>query len=287
MAADLGLVAGTSSLGTVPSNALLVGKTPIEDDVAAHLPTGGRFAFYDPQEYSSGATTADTGRPDANVLAHLRSVGGYASIVNGNYNAVTLTHAQGELNVPRLKTGSFGQLDLAEILTAPEYFLVPLVGAPRSLEEVKQASAPRGSDPVLPMGNRSDFTDSGYAFYPPPRGAMTTGQSNTWFFGESLSGSHATLLLAAGSTSAQIRFGTVSTSGRTTWGSRVTVAPGATSVGSTLPTRVRSRPDRSGGRGASAAAPGGHSGRAYELRAGRGALPCRATRALAPARFNR
>ena len=83
MAADLGLLAGTSSLLTVPSNAVLAGATAVENYVAAHMAPGGRFAFYDPQGYSSGPTIADTGRPDANVLARLPSVGGYASIVDG------------------------------------------------------------------------------------------------------------------------------------------------------------------------------------------------------------
>ncbi len=235
MAADLGLVAGTSSLVTVPSNALLAGKTVIEDYVAAHLSQGGRFAFYDPQEYSSGVTAGDTGRPDANVLARLRSVGGYASIVNGEYSSVTLTHTQGELNVPRLATGAFRPLDLADILTAPEYFLVPLTGAPDSLQEVMQASEPTGKDPVLPLGNRAHFTDSSYVFYPPPRRAITAGQSSKWFFGKSLSAARATLLLAPGATPAQIRFGIVSSSGRTTWGRRVAVVRGAKSVASPLP----------------------------------------------------
>jgi Bacterial membrane protein YfhO len=235
MAADLGLVAGTSSLVTVASNSLLAGRTTPEKYMAAHLSPGGRFAFYDPQEYASGITTADTGRPDANVLARLRSVGGYASIVNGSYNAATLTHSQGELRIPGLAAGVFRQLDLADILTAPEYFMVPVIGAPRSLAEVKQESEPAGDDPVLPLGNRANFTDSSYAFYPPPRPAIAAGRSSKWFFGKSLSASRATLLLAPGATPAQIRFGIVSSGGRTTWGQRVTVVRGATSVGSMLP----------------------------------------------------
>ncbi len=235
MAADLGLMAGTSSVLTVPSNAVVAGSTSVENYVAAHLTTGGRFAFYDPQDYTSALTTADTGRPDDNVLAGIPSVGGYASIVNESYNSATLTHSQGELNVPRLASGTFAQLDLQDILTTPEYFLVPLTGAPSALGEVTQASEHKGQDAVLPLGDRADFTDSGYSFYPGPRGELLTGGSSRWFFGESLVASRATLLLASGATTARIRFGTVTTSGQTMWGPPVAVAPGARSVGSRLP----------------------------------------------------
>jgi hypothetical protein len=235
MAADLGLVAGTSSLVTTPSNAVLSGTTAVENYVAGHLAPGGRFAFYDPQDYSSGPTTAITGRPDANVLARLKSVGGYASIVDGHYDSVTLTHSEGELNVPRLGTGAFRQLDLQDILTAPEYFLVPLSGTPQALEQVRQASEAAGHDPVLPLGNRGNFADTGYPYYPAPRMQMVAGQSNKWFFGESLSPVRANLLLGPGATPARIRFGTLGPRGGTDWGPAVSVARGARSVGSMLP----------------------------------------------------
>ena len=51
MAADLGLMVGTSSVLTVPSNAVVAGTTAVENYVAGHLAPGGRFAFYDPQGY--------------------------------------------------------------------------------------------------------------------------------------------------------------------------------------------------------------------------------------------
>jgi hypothetical protein len=235
MVADLGLVAGTSSLVSVPSNALLSGTTVLESYVAAHLAPGGRVAYYDPQGYSNGLTAEDTGRPDANVLARLPSVAGYASIVNGSYNSVTLTHSEGELNVPRLGSGAFRQLDLQDILTAPEYFLVPLTGMPRALGQVRQVSEAEGHDPVLPLGNRANFADSGYTFYPLPREPILAGQSSSWFFGESLSPGRASLLLAPGATPARIRFGTLAPGGGTSWGSPVSVPAGAHSVGSSLP----------------------------------------------------
>ena len=65
---------------------------------AAHLAPGGRFDLYDPQGYSERPASRH-GVARRQLLAGLPSVGGYASIVNGNYNTVTLTHTQGELNV--------------------------------------------------------------------------------------------------------------------------------------------------------------------------------------------
>ena len=84
---DLGLVAGTSGLVTLPSNALVGGTTPVESHVAADLTSGGRFDVFDPQRYGEGPGEAAAGLPDDNVVAQLPSVGGYASIVNGAYDA--------------------------------------------------------------------------------------------------------------------------------------------------------------------------------------------------------
>jgi hypothetical protein len=237
MAADLGLVAGTGALTATPSSALIAGTTPIENYVAAHLAPGGRFDFYDPQGYSSGPSTAETGRPDDNVLARLPSIGGYASIVSGSYNDLTLTHTQGELNVPRLASGAFRQLDLQDILTAPEYFLVPLTAAPASLSEVRQASLSKGDDAVLPLGSQADVTDSGYTYYPQPRRELRAGQVTRWFYGESLAPSLARVLTTPGATPARIRFGTVESSGRITWGPDATVGRGAGRADGALPTR--------------------------------------------------
>ena len=86
-----------------------------------------------------------------------------------------MTHTQLELNVPRLAAGAFTQLDLQDILTAPEYFLVPLAGAPTTLDDVTQVSEAEGQDAVLPLGNRANFTDSGYSFYPGPRSGIRRG----------------------------------------------------------------------------------------------------------------
>jgi hypothetical protein len=237
MAADLGLMAGTSALTVTPSNALLAGTTPVESSLAAHLAPGGRFDFYDPQGYSSGPSTAETGRPDGNVLARLPSVGGYASIVSGSYNALTLTHTEGELNVPRLASGALRQLDLQDILTAPEYFLVPLTTAPVSLHEVRQASVSKGDDAVLPLGSRANVVDRDYPSYPAPRGALRAGHVTRWFYGESLAPRRASVLTTSGATPARIRFGTVQSTGRITWGPEVSVSRQARRADGALPTR--------------------------------------------------
>jgi hypothetical protein len=237
MAADLGLVAGTSALIATPSNAVLAGTTPIERYMAAHLAPGGRFDFYDPQGYSSGPTTADTGRPDNNVLARLPSIGGYASIVSQSYNALTLTHTQGELNVPALASDALAQLDLQEILTAPEYFLVPLAASPASLGQVRQAALPRGQDAVLPLGSQANVTDSGYTYYPGPRQTLRAGPVTRWYYGESLAPSVAIVLTTAPISPARIRFGTVAANGQIAWGPDVSVARGAGRAAGAPPAR--------------------------------------------------
>ena len=232
---DLGLIAGTSPLVVTPSNAVLGGRTPDERLLAAHLTSGGRFDLYDPQAYAQGGNRAlSTGLPDANILARLPSLGGYAAIVSGRYNSVTLTHAQRELNVSRLGAGEFTQLDLQEILTAPEYFLVPLHGVPSSLQRVRRASLAAGEDRVLPMGSRAD-TDAAYPPYPARRPKLVEGQSSTWFFGRSLDPPRAGLVLAPGATGSRIGFGKVGADGAIRWGPTVAVAAGATSVGGKLP----------------------------------------------------
>ena len=105
-----------------------------------------------PQGYANGSNNFATGLPDVNVLARLPSVGGYASIVSGGYNTVTLAHQSGDFNVPQLGNGQFAELDLQDIVTAPEYFLLALRGTPTTLAGVRQMSEFHGQDPVLPMG---------------------------------------------------------------------------------------------------------------------------------------
>jgi hypothetical protein len=237
MIVDLGLIAGTSQLITFPSNAVLAGDTSIERDVAAHLSPGDRFDVYDPQQYASGSGIAFTGLPDDNVLARLPSVGGYASIVSGNYNTRTLTHGTGQLNVPLLASGQLDDLDLQEIVTTPEYFLLALDGAPTARGGVHQITEEHGSDPVLPLGIQANVVNGEYPAYPAPRQGLGPGRSSAWFFGETLDPTRAEVLMASPATKAVIRIGTQSPAGTTRWGSPITVVPGSHKVVGQLPGR--------------------------------------------------
>jgi hypothetical protein len=232
---DIGSTAVLGQLSTVPSNSLLSGHTPVENYVAAHLAPDGRFDVYDPQDYG-GPSHFSTGLPDLNILSRLPSVGGYASIVNGDYSVLTNTHTQGDLNISQLANGTLDGLDLQEVVTVPEYFLLPVAGHPATLGSVQQVPESHHADPVLPLGNGPNFDDTAYPFYPQPRPALSAGQGSSWFFGEPLRASTATLLFSGRSTTAVIRFGDVSSDGSTTWSRAVVVRAGATGVTGTLPT---------------------------------------------------
>jgi hypothetical protein len=235
VAVDLGLMALTSQLTQAPPNDLVSGTTPVQQLLAAHLSPGGRFVNYDPQTYSSYPGSPQ-GIPDLNIIPGLPSVSGYASIVNSNYESVTHTHKQDDLDIGQLGSGTLNRLDLQEIVTVPEYFLVPLASAPRSLTEVRQASEGFGSDPVLLRGYGANFNETAYPFYPGPRPALHSGQTESWFLGESLEPASATLLFThATSSDALVRFGILTADGSTRWGATVPVAAGVNGVTERLP----------------------------------------------------
>jgi hypothetical protein len=236
MAVDLGLTVGTSQLVTLPSNAVLGGRTAMEVEVARHLAPGARFDVYNPQGYAPAAGAFVTGLPDDNVLARLPSVGGYAAIVSGNYAARTFTHDSGQLNVTLLGAGKLDELDLADLVTAPEYFLSPLRSAPAPGGALDRISEAPETDAVVPMGITTDVPEGGNPTYTPERPARGTGQASRWFFGESLRPARASVLLASAPTApVQIRFGSVSARGTTRWGAPVTVPAGAREAGGSLP----------------------------------------------------
>ena len=124
--------------------------------MVANLAPGGRITSYDPQGYDT-YPQGPQGTPDLNILAGLPSVSGYASIVNGGYEATTHTHEQGDLNIAELTSGTLDRLDLQEIVTLPEYFLVPLATVPRSLSEVQQVSEGFEHDPLLERGFGANY----------------------------------------------------------------------------------------------------------------------------------
>ena len=182
---DVGLMGVTSQLIQTPPNDLIAGTTPIEKLMAAKLPPGGRLVNYDPQTYSSYPGSPQ-GVPDLNIIPRLPSVSGYASIVNGNYESTTHTHEQDDLDIGQLASGMLGRLDLREVVTVPEYFLVPLQAVPRSLGDFTQISEGFGADPVLARGYGADFNETTYPFDPGPRPALSAGQTASWFYGETL-----------------------------------------------------------------------------------------------------
>ena len=236
VAVDLGIMALTSQLASTPSNDLVAGTTPIQQLTAANLAPGARMLNYDPQTYDSQPGSPQ-GVPDLNIIPELPSVAGYASIVNGNYESVTHTHEQDDLDIGQLASGTLDRLDLREVVSLPEYFLVPLQSVPRSIDDTtQQASEGLGTDPVLPLGYGADFNDTGYPFYPGPRGPLRSGQTASWYFGEVIQPTSATLVLGSGAAPGTVvSIGTLSADGSTHWGAPVPVGPGARQVTGQLP----------------------------------------------------
>jgi hypothetical protein len=235
VALDLGLIAGTSQLTQIPSNDLIAGTTPVQQLTAAHLAQGARMVAYDPQAYASWPGSPQ-GTPDLNIIPRLPSVSGYASIVNSGYEASTHTHEQYDLDVGQLATGGLDRLNLRQIVTVPQYFMVPLTAMPRSVDDIHQASEGYGTDPVLVRGYGAVFNSTSYPSYPGPRPALEGGQSASWFFGEQISPTAATLVLAnPAAAGTSVRFGTLTATGSNRWGDSVAVPAGATRVTGALP----------------------------------------------------
>ena len=230
VAIDVGLMGLTSQLTATPPNDLLSGTTPIEKLMVAKLPTGGRIMNYDPQTYSSYPASPQ-GVPDLNIIPGLPSISGYASIVNGNYESTTHTHEQDDLDIGQLSSGTLGRLDLRELVTVPQYFLVPLQATPRSFEDFTQTSESFGTDPVLARGYGANFNDTAYPFDPGPRPALGTGKTASWFYGETLESESATLVLEhPASRGTSVRFGALLADGTTRWGVAVPVPAGVSAV---------------------------------------------------------
>ena len=95
-AADLGLIAGTSQL-VVPAVECRRGRGHAGGERTSPRiwRPGGASTSTTRRGTRNGPNDCDTGLPDDNVLARLPSVGGYASIVSGNYNAPHLDPRRG------------------------------------------------------------------------------------------------------------------------------------------------------------------------------------------------
>jgi hypothetical protein len=156
--------------------------------------------------------------------------------VNGQYEAVTSTHEQGSINVGALGAGSLDVLNLQEIVTLPEYFMIPLVSFPRTIRSVQANSLGFVPDSAMPRGFSFTFNQLPYPSLPGPRPPLQHGQRASWFFGETLQPRSAMVLLThpAGATSV-VRFGLLGTNGATVWSAPVSVPAGAQAVSSPLP----------------------------------------------------
>jgi hypothetical protein len=237
VAIDLGLMALTSQLTEFPPNDLVSGTTPVQQLMGSQLTPGGRFINYDPQTYESYPESLQ-GIPDLNIIPRLPSISGYASIVNGNYEAMTHTHEQQNLDIGQLGNETLDRLNLQQIVTVPEYFLVPLGSLPRSATDVSSGQVHEniGSDPVLPRGYSINYNQTPYPFYPGPMPSLHPGGTRSWFFGESLEPASATLLFEGPpGASTTIRFGALDANGTTRWGPFVPVTAGAQSVTGRVP----------------------------------------------------
>jgi hypothetical protein len=268
VAIDLGLMALTSQLTQIPPNDLISGNTPVQQLMASELSAGGRFINYDPQTYQSYPGSPQ-GIPDLNIIPRLPSISGYASIVNGNYEAVTHTHEQQNLDIGQLGNGTLDRLNLEQIVTLPEYFLVPLGPLPRSELEasVRRVHENIGSDPILPRGYAYNYNETTYPFYPGPMPSLHSGETRSSFFGESLEPASATLLLQRpAGVNATIRFGALDANGATRWGPFVPVAAGAHVVTGRVPRgNAIGLSVQSGGTVPAYRAVVGVGGQAYEL----------------------
>ena len=232
---DLGIMALTSQLVETPPNDVIAGNSPTQQLMAAQLPAGGRMLNYDPQTYRSYPGSPQ-GIPDLNIIPKLPSVSGYASIVNGNYEAATHTHEQNDLDIGQLASGTLDNLNLSELVTMPEYFLVPLDTMPRSVDDIQQVNENIGTDPVLTRGFGVDYNETAYPFYPGPRAALASGGHESWFFGGSFGATAVTLIFSRPvGTGAVLRFGELTQAGATHWGTAVAAAPGTSRITVQLP----------------------------------------------------
>jgi hypothetical protein len=150
---------------------------------------------------------------------------------------MTHTHEQQNLDIGQLSNGTLDRLNLQQIVTLPEYFLIPLASLPRSATQTTPPVYDNiGSDPNLPRGYAPNYNQTPYPFYPGLRSSLHSGQTNSWFFGESLRPFSATLLFARpAAAGSAVRFGVLGADGSTRWGPFVPVSPGSQRVTGRLP----------------------------------------------------
>ncbi len=161
---DLALFGLSSATGFASATPDVV--EPSKAEAATVLGTEGRFAIYDPATYDYVQLGA-IGQPDLNVFTTLPSVQGYGSIVDNTYGTVTGTHFIDMLDPCALARGIFTPLRLRTLLTGPSQLATAV---PRS-----------GVLPSAPA---------------PCPGAPRAGtaKERTWYFGQTLTLTGATLV---------------------------------------------------------------------------------------------
>ena len=124
-----------------------------------------------------------------------------------------------------------GRLDLREVVTVPEYFLVPLQSIPRSIDDITQVSEGFGADPVLVGCTAPTSTRPHTRLIPGRVGSSAGGPDPPRSYGESLQPDAVTLVFAdATQPGAVVGFGALTADGSTRWGPPVPVPAGATTV---------------------------------------------------------
>ena len=167
---DLSLFGLSSATGFASATPDVV--EPSKAAAANVLGTEGRFAIYDPA--SDYVQNGAIGQPDLNVFTTLPSVQGYGSIVDNTYGAATGTHFIDTLDPCALARGVFTPLRLRTLLTSPGQ-LAP---------EVPTSGVAPGAPPPCPGA-------------PPPG----TEEERTWYLGQALTLTGATLATAGNSAS--------------------------------------------------------------------------------------
>jgi hypothetical protein len=220
MTADLGFMALTNEIRVSVDNQIISGQTPGDKVVASAVTSAGRFALYDPEQYEF-FQMFQTDLPDLNLINRVPSLGGYGSIVDKTYNQVTGAHAIGELLLPGV-----GDLNLQTLVTVPEYFLDPLAAAPGADGTVRPATSD-SADPLLPGGlSIASYVNEAVA-KAPPRLALRSPGDEGWFFGTAAQPAAAGVVFLQPTGAATVRFGEITPTGATKWGTPISVPKGA------------------------------------------------------------
>ena len=161
--ADLALFGLSSATGFASATPDVV--EPSKAEAASVLGTEGRFALYQPAG-SDFVQLGAIGQPDLNVFTSLPSVQGYGSILDNTYGTATGSHFIDMVDRCALARGVFTSLRLRTLLTGPSQLAI---------------AVPRSG--VLPS-----------ALAPCPGAPRAgTAKERTWYFGQALTLTGATL----------------------------------------------------------------------------------------------